>query len=112
MKNAEELYKLSPFEKGMLFGNVLREETELIGANNTDELLRSQRYYAKLANRYRYAYRVEPLFRLVREDTKVLDAGCGWGTDSILCGLLGAEVVGIDLNLMAGVYTIVSIKRR
>jgi hypothetical protein len=31
---------------------------------------------------------------------------------TILRGLLGAEVVGIDLNLMAGVYTIVSIRGR
>ena len=77
MKKSEEFYKLSPFEKGMFFGNLLREETELIDANSTDELLGLLRYYAKLANRYRYAYRVEPLFRLVREDTKVLDAGGG-----------------------------------
>jgi len=33
----------------------------------------------------------------VTEGAEILDAGCGLGSESILCGILGAEVTGVDL---------------
>ena len=46
---------------------------------------------------HRYAQRIQHLVGEVAEGVRVLDAGCGFGSESILCGMLGAEVTGVDL---------------
>ena len=46
---------------------------------------------------HRYAQRIQHLVTNVTEGTKALDAGCGLGSESILAGILGAHVIGVDL---------------
>ena len=46
---------------------------------------------------HRHAQRVEHLINAITQGTRVLDAGCGFGSESILCGIVGAQVVGVDL---------------
>ena len=46
---------------------------------------------------HRHAQRVQHLISRITHGTRVLDAGCGFGSESILCGILGAQVVGVDL---------------
>lgn len=45
-----------------------------------------------------YAQEVAYLVRSIEPGTKILDAGCGLGSDSILCGILGADATGVDLS--------------
>lgn len=47
-----------------------------------------------------YAQRILPVVDLItqrREPLRILDAGCGYGTESILFSLLGARVTGVEL---------------
>lgn len=59
-------------------------------------------YYSKDDNRtnhfiHRHAQRVQHLVGAVTKGESILDAGCGFGSESILCGILGAQVTGVDL---------------
>lgn len=47
-----------------------------------------------------YAERVKYLVRITKtgKAKKVLDAGCGLGSEVILCGILGADATGIDIK--------------
>jgi 2-polyprenyl-3-methyl-5-hydroxy-6-metoxy-1,4-benzoquinol methylase len=45
-----------------------------------------------------YVNRLEPLLRLVSSETNVLDCGCNTGSESILMGLRGASVTGVDIQ--------------
>ena len=45
-----------------------------------------------------YAQRVQCLLESITIGTRVLDAGCGLGTETILAGILGADVIGVDLS--------------
>lgn len=46
----------------------------------------------------RYAQAVQFLIDPHVENINILDAGCGTGSESILCGIFGANVTGIDLS--------------
>lgn len=94
----DSLGRLSPFEAGMCFAHWIKQELEENQAFGNWELARLEKYYSKFANCYRYAQRVKPLVAAVEPGKRVLDVGCGLGSESILCGLLGAQVTGIDLN--------------
>jgi len=39
-----------------------------------------------------------PLLKKIKKEIIILDAGCGIGSESIFCGLLGAKVRGIDIS--------------
>lgn len=52
-------------------------------------------------NLYTWAHRLSFVAEYIRQTNKalrILDAGCGCGTESILFSILGAEVVGVDLK--------------
>jgi len=55
----------------------------------------SQFYY-----KHYFAQRLKELIKCIvtSKQTRVLDCGCGPGSESILCALLGAQVSAIDLN--------------
>jgi len=80
----------------------VRDSKKLYGVTNSGQL---KQYYFNLlkkrdyANYIKYLYidRVIPLVKNIRKDIKILDAGCGLGTESLLCGILGANVTGIDI---------------
>lgn len=90
------------------FGNIAYELRALPLA--TDERESFARYYrdaGMLANsrrRFFYHHYAGPLVRAVRElfaagpRPRILDLGCGTGTQSLLFALLGAEVIGVDLD--------------
>lgn len=48
---------------------------------------------------YGYGCRLAPVLLSLREKpaARLLDAGCGYGTESLLLALLGADVTGVDL---------------
>ncbi len=48
--------------------------------------------------RHYYIQRVLPLIKNVENKKKILDAGCGVGTESILCGIFGGDVLGVDIK--------------
>ncbi len=45
-----------------------------------------------------YAPKVQYIIDSSKPGSKVLDAGCGLGTEAILSGILGSEVMGVDLR--------------
>lgn len=66
-----------------------------------------KRYYSNwvkkdsLIRKYYYVERVEPLVNLIKSSNrklKIMDIGCGCGSEAIFCSSLGAHVLGIDLN--------------
>jgi SAM-dependent methyltransferase len=71
------------------------EEAESFGAyyGNLDRKSDAMRNHFA----HRYAQRVQHLVSEVADGVRVLDAGCGLGSESILCGMLGAKVTGVDL---------------
>lgn len=96
---------MNPYEKASYFINLVKEEVETCEAflNERKELI----YYSSLIKnerlfkyyQHRYAERVKHLVKVVENGIKkVLDAGCGTGSEVILCGLLGADVTGIDIK--------------
>lgn len=95
----KKLDRLKSFDKGIYFANIITRERSTSKSFINDENFQNYlQYYSKLSNRYRFAIRVEPLIKSVYNDIKILDAGCGFGTESILCGVLGARVTGLDLS--------------
>lgn len=81
----------------------VRDSKKLYGLTNSGQL--KQYYFNLLKKRaysnyikYLYIDRVIPLVKNIRKDIKILDAGCGLGTESLLCGILGANVTGIDIS--------------
>ena len=81
----------------------VRDSKKLYGVSNSGRL---KQYYFNLLKKsaysnyikYFYIDRVIPLVKNIRKDIKILDAGCGLGTESLLCGILGANVTGIDIS--------------
>jgi 2-polyprenyl-3-methyl-5-hydroxy-6-metoxy-1,4-benzoquinol methylase len=71
--------------------------------NNTSDALK--RYYHNLLNGNNFAHYIKNFYiervfsstNLIRKGLKILDAGCGLGTESLLFAILGGQVVGIDL---------------
>ena len=81
----------------------VRDSKKLYGATNSGQL--KQYYFNLLKKRaysnyikYFYIDRVIPLVKNIRKDIKILDAGCGLGTESLICGILGANVTGLDIS--------------
>ena len=67
------------------------------------KVLKSYYYrYAKNVDYYghHYAQRLKHVVKLILDSPspKVLDVGCGVGSETILFGLLGTKVTGVDLN--------------
>jgi len=98
---------LNALKTGFAFFNMVREEVikspNLYGGIASKRLLK---YYSSLYKNmeysdyalYRYAQRVIYLINNIKKGTKFLDAGCGTGSEAILGGILGGDVVGIDIN--------------
>ncbi len=47
---------------------------------------------------YQKISKIIPLAKKIKKGTKILDVGCGFGSDAIICGILCANVLGIDIN--------------
>jgi SAM-dependent methyltransferase len=99
---------LSNTEIVLRFTSLLREELAFRSANGMDaESLRE--YYPNLfttddqlipLGALGYAQRLEPALEYLRalpNSARVLDTGCGYGTESLLFALLGKQVVGVEL---------------
>ena len=62
------------------------------------------RYYSSYKHRFspwlrrHYASQTEEAQALIGRGTRVLEVGCGCGTESLWFAMLGASVVGVDLN--------------
>lgn len=112
MKISEELKMLDKLpnnsEKASCFWGIVKQETDICDTFlDTQERDTFRQYHSNFRNidknRLRYekdahARVVQHLVNSIKLDIKVLDAGCGTGSDSILCGILGADVVGVDLS--------------
>jgi len=59
-------------------------------------ILKHESYYKYI--RHHYALRVMHLIMNVKKNSEILDVGCGNGSESILCGILGGKVLGIDIS--------------
>lgn len=110
--NSSEIEMISElsnaYEKSSYYCGLLKQEMEICHSflsKQEQEILRH--YYGYLINishkRFRhrqiiYAQKVSPLVSSIALKAKILDAGCGLGSESILCGILGAEVTGVDLT--------------
>ena len=104
----EDLFQpTEPFEKARHFCTCVVEEManrSTFLSEDEAEMFASYYGYLHLKNDilrnhfcFRHAQRVQPLVAATFEGARVLDAGCGFGSESILCGILGAQVTGVDL---------------
>lgn len=109
--NSSEIEMISELsnanEKASHYCGLLKQEMEICHSflsKQEREILRH--YYGYLINishkRFRhrqniYAQKAGPLVSSIALKAKILDCGCGLGSESILCGILGAEVTGVDL---------------
>src|SRR4030042_3523679 len=81
----------------------IRESDKLYGM---DAASRLRQYYQNVAKSnpdfqffsHYYSERLKNLIIEVTPGKKILDAGCGLGSESILCGILGGDVTGIDIS--------------
>ena len=98
------------FEIGFQFSQQLIEELEDAGhVLNSQELSYLRNYYhgflrgeeQRSIRRLYYARRLQDVLDKLLCDPQrplIIDAACGLGSTSILFGLLGADIVGIDIN--------------
>ncbi len=83
--------------------NEIRESDKLYGK---DAASRLRQYYQSIAKSgadfeffsHYYSERVKNLVLKIAPGRKILDAGCGLGSESILCAILGGDVTGIDIS--------------
>jgi len=99
---------LSPHEAVQAFCELLRDEVNHRAGHNMNGLA-LRRYYRKLfltdgalspLGVYGYASRLAPALLSLKEAesaVRLLDAGCGYGTESFLFALSGADVTGVEL---------------
>jgi 2-polyprenyl-3-methyl-5-hydroxy-6-metoxy-1,4-benzoquinol methylase len=99
---------LSPCKAVRLFCELLKDELDCRSALGLD-VQDLWRYYHNLfledgtlspLGVYGYANRLAPVLLSLREArsaVKLLDAGCGYGTESLLFALSGASVTGVEL---------------
>ena len=86
------------------FFDLLKQEIEICKSLYNEKeanILKNYGYNKNIGKdypRYRYSQRIKHLVEFVNIKMHVLDAGCGIGNEAILCGLLGAQVTGVDLN--------------
>lgn len=82
------------------FYTLLQEE---IFTSNSDEL---RKYYRNIVRKpekkwfyfNNWINRLIIIEKYLKDDVKILDAGCGLGTESILFSIMGGSVIGIDVN--------------
>ena len=112
MKISEELKMLDKLpnnrEKASYFRGIVKQETDICDTFlDTQERDTFRQYHSNLRNidKNRLSYEKDAYARVVwhlvdfiKPGIRVLDAGCGVGSDSILCSILGADVVGVDLS--------------
>ena len=100
---------MDPYEKAAYFRTLIQEEVETceIILTKNESLILKAYYSSTMKNKdwfklsqHVHAERVKHLVRIVeaRKAKKILDAGCGLGSEAILCGILGADVTGIDIT--------------
>lgn len=92
---------------------ILLEELEFhavsrkhLTAHDSELLAQYYSSWLKISNAaylgYCFAQRLKNLVRCIKEQRngtpRVLDCGCGLGSESIACAIIGAKVVGIDLD--------------
>ena len=102
------LLQLSPHEAVQAFCELLGDELNCRSAHDLDALA-LRRYYRNLfltdgtlspLGIHGYASRLASALLAVREaepPARLLDAGCGYGTESLLFALSGADVTGVEL---------------
>ena len=100
----------SPFESCLSFLSNLQHEFQVAGDFLYEEdYAEFRKYYQYLDSQpnkrewslYTWAYRLSFVAEYIHQSNRtlrILDAGCGCGTESILFSILGAEVVGVDLK--------------
>lgn len=95
------------YQKALYFFNLIWEDIQ-----NSDKLygkedaIALKRYYSYIKKetayfnyiQHRYAERVKYLIINVKKNIKILDAGCGTGSEAILSGILGGNVFGVDFD--------------
>ena len=95
------------YEIASLFFTEIKKEIivseKTYGSVDADQLKNYYQYSSKSEanfkySRHRYADTIQVLIHNIKKDYKVLDAGCGVGSESILCSLLGGSVIGIDIS--------------
>ncbi len=82
------------------FYTLLQEE---IFTSNSDEL---KKYYRNIVRKpekkwfyfNNWINRLTTIEKYLKDDVKILDAGCGLGTESIFFSIMGGSVIGIDVN--------------
>jgi 2-polyprenyl-3-methyl-5-hydroxy-6-metoxy-1,4-benzoquinol methylase len=99
---------LSPYETVRVFCELFRDELDHRSACSLD-VQDLRRYYCNLfledgtpspLGVYGYASRLAPVLLSLRDAgsaVRLLDDGCGYGTESLLFALCGAEVTGVEL---------------
>lgn len=107
IKALEELP--TPYQKVSYFWDVVERELEICHQFLCpEESAQLRRYYHAMVNasyrhllhhRDRMAQVQQYLIGSLEPGIKVLDAGCGTGSEAILCGILGASVTGVDLSM-------------
>ncbi len=107
MDEKKGLKNLGPFQTVELFCQWLAAEYSYRLANALDCSCPVLKYEGKLFSRgelrplavMAYAARLAPMISALRtyKRPRILDAGSGCGSESILFGLLGADVTGVDL---------------
>ena len=97
--------KNDAYNQGYTYYNLIMKEIKLSENKyfkNGEKNLLSE-YYRKSHTlleftRHYYAERMKFLIQNVKKGTKILDIGCGLGSETILCGLLGGHVTGLDIR--------------
>lgn len=100
---------MDPYEKAAYFRTLIQEEVETCETflTKNESLILKASYSSTMKNKdwfklsqHAHAERVKHLVRIVEtgKAKKTLDAGCGLGSEAILCGILGADVTGIDIT--------------
>jgi len=86
-----------------LLGTEIYHSIEIYGKEDSKTLrnyysdwLRNKNYFSFAS--YYTALRQMHLLKYIKKDMKILDAGCGTGSDVILFGVYGGEVLGIDIR--------------
>jgi SAM-dependent methyltransferase len=108
MRTIGEDWLESPRALGGLVATLLGEELEYRRVHDLDGA-DLRRYYGSMLDRkgqplpvaaHAYVQRIWPLADLLRRrlaPQRVLDAGCGYGTESYLMALMGHDVTGVEL---------------
>jgi len=86
-----------------LLKDEIKNSEKIYGENDAKPLIN---YYSKIIvnkdrfeyAKYYYTLRVMHLIKNIKKNTKILDIGCGTGTEAIFSGSLGAKVIGIDIS--------------